>query len=385
MSPHDEEPGIPPPPRWYGPGRIASEHTSRQDPIPPTEPSSAPQPETEPAGSIDADSQSCHTGGAAEPDRPDTPGQAARAAGRALFGRDLLQPGPGLWPWGARARQRRHQREQARQRSHHRRRELREALYAQQDEAATGSRGWPPVSRSANLRVIITLVTVVAAVVGLGWWATSQPQPTRQAGPPPAPPVTITAAPTPTTPTPAPSPTPSAPELPPRQPVPPGGVAPITPPPAQPGPDPAAVATVSVPAGSPDPAQLSTPESAATAWMRRLCPFDYRAPYGTSQRRARPVMTEQGWSAANPAASERGRASWSQTVTARETGRCTVPRAQVVPEAPRTPSSAIVRISTQRVVTAPNVPAYVEPVTATRIVQRGPDGLWRVGTSTRGG
>jgi hypothetical protein len=172
--------------------------------------------------------------------------------------------------------------------------------------------------------------------------------------------------------------------IPPQQPIPSGGVAPMTPAPGQVI-DPASVALVDAPAGPPSPADLATPEGAVTAWMARYCPFNFADPFGAAETRARPAMTDQGWSKFDPTANDKARASWSETVAAKEIGRCAAPAAMVSPEAPRSAGSAIVIGSVNRVVSGAGGAPYVEQLAETRIVLRGTDGLWRVDTATVGG
>lgn len=371
---------LPPMPRWYG-----TSHPEPRQPDPPTDPeptppASAQRPaaDTDPAVPPEELVQPQHS------DHGDlSPAEAARQTGHALFGRDLIAPGRWGWPFGQAAHQRREQRAAVRERTRARRQALAQQWNGPPPGPVPGR--WRPVARTRNLAVIATLVTVVAAVMGLGWWITSgqsKPAPAAQddvAAPVPSASVAPSAS----------SPPPSQPApgggLPQRDPIPSGGVAPIVPPAAKPGPDPRSVTTVPVPSGAPTRAELSTPESAARAWMARWCPFDYHQPYGTSQRRARAAMTELGWSAFNPADSDRGRSSWDKTVAAKETARCSAPSAQIVPEAPRSPQVAMVQVTARRVVTGPGAPPYVETLTQTRIVKRGTDGLWRVGMETRGG
>lgn len=371
---------LPPMPRWYG----TSGPAARQ-PDPPADP--------EPTPPASAQWSAADTDPVVPPEEPVqpqrsagddlSPAQAARQTGDALFGRDLIEPGRWGWPFGQAAHQRREQRAAVRERTRARRQALAQQWKGSSPGPVPGR--WRPVARSRNLAVIATLVTVVAAVMGLGWWITSgqsRPVPAAQDGAA-APVPSASVAPS------ASSPPPSQPNvgggLSQRDPIPSGGVAPIVPPAPKPGPDPRSVTTVPVPSGPPTRAELSTPESAARAWMARWCPFDYREPYGTSQRRARPAMTELGWSSFNPADSDRGRMSWDKTVAAKETARCSAPSAQIVPEAPRSSDTAMVQVTARRVVTGPGAAPYVETLTQTRIAKRGPGGLWRVGMSTRGG
>ncbi|ALG06371.1 hypothetical protein [Kibdelosporangium phytohabitans] len=131
--------------------------------------------------------------------------------------------------------------------------------------------------------------------------------------------------------------------------------------------------------------ELSTPESAAQAWLARWCPFDYRAPFGESEQRAQTAMVPDAWTAWNAEINDRSRRSWDATVAARESARCTSPTAVISPEAPRTPHAVIVIVAATRVVSSTGATAYAETVTATRVVLRGADNLWRIGEATEGG
>lgn len=374
--------GLPRPPRWYGsrtdpsPGPVSEPGEGEQDR---PETASSQSAHTTPSAWQHAHEQARQEREAEQQGAVPDPREAAREVGSAWFGRDLIEPGPG-WPVGRKARQRRERRQQARQNAKQRRNALRQGLDPEREPAPLPHR-WSPVERGANAKAIASLTGVVAVVLGAAWWFTSDTPPQHPAAPPIAP------APSP----PSPPPAPPAPAdgqgtaLPPLDPIPPGGVAPIVPPAATPPADPAAVPLAPTPTGPPSAGELSTPESAATAWFARWCGFDARQPYGTSEQAARPAMTPMGWDALDPAGDERAQRSWDETVAAGEVGRCSTATAQTSPEAPRSPDSAIVAISGQRVVTAENAPPYVEPVSDTRIVKRSDDGSWRVDMATQGG
>lgn len=309
-----------------------------------------------------------------------SPGETARLAREALFGQDLIAPAPPLWPFGRRARQRREQRHAVKQEALRRRRALRAEFHRSRPTAPT-SGPWRPVDRRANITALAALGAVVAIVVALMWWfgGRDDHRPPAVAAPP-APPTS-----TPTSAAPAPPVREPGTSLPKWDPIPPGGVTPIVPPAPHAGPDPASVPVAGPPAGPPSAADLSTPESAAAAWVARWCPFDFRHPLGADVERARPAMTDAAWWSFDPRNNERARRSWQETVAAGETARCSAPQAEVIPEAPRTADSAIVRVRADRVVTSAQTAPYVEQVTETRVVRRGDDGTWRVDAATQGG
>lgn len=312
------------------------------------------------------------------------PGAAARRAVSGTFGRDLIGPGPG-WPFGRKAKQRRARRDEIEATAARRRTDLQASLFGRADGVSDVPRRSRPTSTTPRQRALALsgIAGVVAVVLGVSWFATSGND-TPAAAPEPLPP-----APVPSSSTVAPSSTASqAPSatggLEPVEPIPPDGVAPIVPPPPRPL-DPNAVSTVPAPQAPPTAGELASPEQAAVAWMARWCAFDHRQPYGTSQLRAKPVMTELGWSAFDPAGSDRGRASWEKTVAAGENGACSTPKAVISPEAPRSESTAIVIVSAERVVSGRDADPYVESLSETRIVQRDEAGQWRVDAATRGG
>lgn len=311
--------------------------------------------------------------------------EIARAARTAFLGADLIQSGPGLWPFGRRARTRRDRNRAATENARRRRAQFQHAFEASRDNAPRPPQS-RPIDRRTNRLVIAALTALAAGVLAAAVWF----------GGPGAHPSTPAARPGPPAPagtgTPAPSSTPPAsatasgtPAVPAQPPIPSGGVTPITPRPHTPAVTPNSVVVVEPPAGDPSAAELATPEAAVRAWLGRLCPFDYRQPLGAAEQRARPAMTDTGWRSVDPTQNPATRASWDRTVAARESGRCAAPIALVSPEAPRSPTAAIAIGAVTRVVTPENGQSYVEQLSEVRIVRRGADGLWRVDLPTEGG
>lgn len=391
MSGHNELP-----PRWYG----AHAGDQADQPAPAPEPSEAASSRSNDAADgaavVDDDFWGQYTAApgndgqqdnavdrTVEQDQDDdgasdpTPGEAVRQSVDALFGRDLIAPGPGL-PFGSKAGARRQRRAEIRETARQRRRALRAEFDPAQRSDPPASQ-WRPVDRRSNLRVIASLSAVVVAVAGAMWLFTgNDPRPAGNT--PPVPPVAPSTS--------APAPGPAVPPeqgdaLGPVAPIPPGGVAPIMPPTPKPRIDPASVPLVPVPEGPPSAWDLSAPEAASAAWFARWCPYDYREPFGQAQQRARPAMTALGWDGVQ--LDDRARMSWDKVVAAREIARCSAPSATVVPEAPRSATNAIVRIEGTRVVTPEGGQPYASQVTETRIVKLDADGQWRVDTATRGG
>lgn len=325
-----------------------------------------------------------------------------RAVLDAYLSTDLLHSGPGLLPFGHRARERRAHNRAVAEEARRRRDQLRLTAagigadppgQAEGRDRAAIPAVRRPVDRRTQRRVVLGLTAVVAAVILAAlWWSPPDPRPNQ---PPPAANSSPsersnTISTTTVTPNDA-----EAGSLPARPPIPPGGVTPVTPDPDT-AVDAGSVQVVAPPTGPPTRTDLATPEAAMRAWLARLCPFTHTDPFGTAEQRARPAMTDNGWSTLNPLdgdqADQRVRASWDRTVAARESGRCAHPIAQISLEAPRTPTSVIVIGAATRVVTstshtgetAAQLP-YVEQLAVVRVVRRGTDGLWRVDLPTEGG
>jgi hypothetical protein len=308
--------------------------------------------------------------------------QVVRDARRALLGRDLIGPGPGLWPWGRRARARRARRREIDEHAQQRRRELRETFEQLQRPAVLSTR-WRPVDRASNVRIITALTVVVTAIVAVAWWTSTRHRPATAAASASTLPISPSAPPTSTSGSIA-SQAAGATSLPALPPIPASGVTAISPP-SRAAVDPASVTTAALPAGPPSAAELSTAEGAARAWVSHWCAFSFTEPLGAAERRAQPAMTDQAWPQFDPTGNERARASWQRTVVARESGQCAAPQALISPEAPRSDRSAVVIVTVDRLITSGSGTRYVEQLREARIVLRGDDGLWRVDTATVGG
>jgi hypothetical protein len=309
--------------------------------------------------------------------------QIAHAARTAFLSRDLVAAGPGLWPFGTAARARRDRNRHIAEEARRRRAQFREAFESGSQPPTRLPTQWRPVARRSNLTAIAFLGALVAMVFAVALYVSDQPvepvdQPAQPAG---APPLSLSteasSAVTPAT-------SVHGPAVSARPPIPSGGVAPITPLPATPT-DPGAVQLVDPPAGPPSSTELATPDGAMRAWLARLCPFRYSDPFGAAEDRARPAMTDTGWASVNPRRNDRARDSWQETVTAQEAARCTAPLAAISPEAPRSDASAIVLGLITRVVTAAGRSPYLEQISRVHVVQRGPDGWWRVDRESDGG
>lgn len=350
---------------------------------------------------VPADSPPGHR---SELDSPPPPGTATRRTPPdhsdrglplvGLFSRDLIGPGPGVWPWGRKARQRRARREEITLLVRRRHRRLRDRFDDQQHNHGRLPLQWRSQPRKPVRWVAIGMLATVALVAVYALWMADRPSssgpvgilaeagvPSIEVTPGPSSPGTTSAHPGT-----RPGSSPSRELRSPPEMLPSTGVAAVTPraPAAADRPD--DVVLADRPTGPATTHELATAERAVAAWMARWCPFDSRDSFGESERRARSAMTDTAWSAWNPEINERARRSWNTTVQARETARCAAPTAAVSPEAPRTAHSVIVLASTKRVISAEGAAGkYVETLTATRVVIRGADGLWRVDAATEGG
>lgn len=293
------------------------------------------------------------------------------------------RPYRGLWPFGARAKQRRTANAELAAQRIRRQATFETALRLDHTGQRQG-RPWRPVTTRANVMVIAALATAVATGVAiaatLGGNVSQQDTADPKLGTGNAPRASVSVPPSTSS----------------RRsggekvaPIPSSGVdaAPLdTENSTDPGTvDTGAIEPVDPPRGTPTRAELGTPESAMAAWLARWCPFTYTEPFTAAEERARPAMTGAGWRSFDPRRGTGARASWNRTVTAHESGQCTRPVARVSPEAPRTDTMAIVIGTVNRVITAPGEPAYVEQVNELRIVRRDDTGQWRVDLPTEGG
>lgn len=243
-----------------------------------------------------------------------------------------------------------------------------------------------PTGRRGTL-VAVLLVVPVLLVLGLSWWFTRPGAPDRDQ-PITTPTLTRVAVPdylTSSVPAERAFSAATAPALTPWSPIPPGGVLAPRLPPAAAVIDARSITVTDPPAGEPSVAELSTPEAAAAAWLARWCPFSTTEQFGTAENRARSAMTADGWAEFDPTVQERARSSWQRSVAAGESGRCSGPVVFVSREAPRTETHAVVIAAAYRVIEGASAAAYVERLDQTRVVVRGPDGLWRVDVATIGG
>ncbi|MDU0293316.1 hypothetical protein [Saccharothrix longispora] len=322
-------------------------------------------------------------------DDADHPVQVARQVRRALWGRDLLGPRPGWWPWGSGGRARAQRRREVRALGAQRRVELHRRFAHGHDQGGDAVRApWRPIPASRNIAALAAVATVVAAVVAVAWSRGDEPgavevpgEPRGESAPIEAPPTTsttLTVPPSVVIPS-------SAWSLPEQPPIPPSGVAPTQAHPRT-ATDPATIAVITAPPGPPARRELADPQDAAEAWLARWCPFTTgEDQFGDAERRALPAMTDVARSLFDPTGDERTARSWEQAGAAGETGRCSAPVAQVVPSAPRTPQRVVVRVAADRVITTAAGGRYVESLSSTRVMLRQADGTWRVDLAAVGG
>jgi hypothetical protein len=379
MNDHDR---LPPPPRWYNHPPLSPPAPATDPPGPAAPSHDSAEPDQVPAREIPGPDV-----GIDDAQRPATPAgdenlslaQAWQLTRSAFVSPDLLRPGPGV-PFGRRARARKARRRDIADETQRRRRALVQAIEHSLRPPRPDRRAWRTVDPRANRLVILTLCSVVGLVGALAV--------SRHHGPDTAPrQETLTSSVPGSTAAPNPvltslRPTMSARAVPPRPPIPSGGVTPLTADTPQKL-DPTSVVLTDPPLLPPTPTDLATAESAAAAWMARWCAFTYTDAVGTNIGRARPAMTPAGW--AGFASSTPSRASWAATVAAGESARCSTPTARISPEAPRSADSAIVLVTADRVVSAAHATPYVESLGESRVIRRGDDGLWRVDTATEGG
>jgi hypothetical protein len=347
--------------------------------------------------------------------------EIARAWRDAYLSTDLRRPGPSVWPFGRRARERRDRHRAVVREAQRRRTRFRTMLNGhtgidrpgegdpagEGDPTASELRDRQPVDRRTRLVVILGLLAVVAMVMIATVWSGHTDDHDHDlrdaaavtASPPPAPGSTLDTIADSASWSQSLGSTPSAgsSSLPALAPIPPGGAVAVTPD-GGPAIDARSVRVVAPPAGAPTGHEIESPQTAMGAWLSRLCPFSPEDQFGAAEQRARAAMTASGWASLDPFDGDqqdrRARASWDQTVAAGESGRCAVPTTQLSPEAPRSATWAIVIGSANRIVStrraanrssALGEEPYVEQVSAVRVVRRGADGLWRVDVQAEGG
>ena len=285
-----------------------------------------------------------------DPDDPRVLDAEIIAAARALFfSRDLVRPGPGLLPFGSKARDRTRRRREVDALAAARRADLAEHHTARRTSRAARSHR---SVRFAHPRLVAAALTaVVITISAAGWWMTRSTTPTAPA------PTVIDTGPAAGGPTPAGSNPNSVPAAP----------------------------TMSDVTSGPDAGEdwsLATPEAAAGAWLASWCPIDPNPRPEETQARTRAAMTAAGWAQfAGTSGSTMAGAIAGATAT------CDPPSARIVSHPPGTDVPVVVLVWATRRVFHPGNPAAGRSFRIDRrqYVVKGDDGLWRVDVAAVGG
>ena len=287
--------------RHLRPGRSETEPVSggRTNPNGPTKDTAATEPDDQnPWPAID----SADSGDAAE----DLDAEIGAAAKALFLAPDLVRPGPGPLPFGAKARDRRERRREVDSLAAARRDELEKLLTARRN--GRSAQAAPRIGGGGRPRVVaILLISVVIIVAVVGWWMSLATSPTTPA---------VGSADT-------------------------GSVA--TDPPGAGSLwiiSPNATGTV---AAVPD---LIWPEGAATSWLAAWCSFEPTANPDAAEQRIREAMTSAGW--------ERFSATRGQFLIADAPGMtvsCDEPVARVVSRPPGDATVVVVLVSATRTIT----------------------------------
>jgi hypothetical protein len=270
--------------------------------------------------------------------------EIAAAAKALFFASDLLRPGPGLLPFGAKARGRRERRHQVDTIAAIRRAELGRLLTARQSsrmEANTcaARRGRPHLVAA----VLGAIVIIVAAV---GWLI---PLTITTGAPPPLPTDTGSVA---------------------------TGLAIYEP-------DPTTSGITGLTTASPSVGvDLATPEAAAASWLAAWCPADANQDPDAVAAGIRAVMTADGWEqfTATPGL-------LIEDFAPDTAASCETPTARIVARPPGSDDTVMVLVSATRIITDAEEPGTAEHFRIERLqyVVRGDDGVWRVDVAAVGG
>jgi hypothetical protein len=273
-----------------------------------------------------------------EPSRLDA--EIAAAAKALFFAPDLLRPGPGLLPFGAKARGRRERRHQVDTIAATRRAELGRLLTARQSSRIEPSTG---VARRERPHLVAAVLGALVIAVAVAGWLI--PLTTTTAAPPLPAADTVSAA---------------------------TELALYEPDPTAPGPAGASTA-------APD---LGTPEAAAASWLAAWCPADANQDPDAVAAGIRAVMTADGWAQFTATPGQ------LMVNTAPGTAAsCDPPTARIIARPPGSDNTVMVLVSATRTITDAETPGAVERFRIERLqyVVRGDDGVWRVDVAAVGG
>ena len=278
---------------------------------------------------------------------PDPLDERIAAAAKALFfARDLVRPGPGVLPFGARARARRERRRQVDATAAARRSELNRLLCERRHTRGAPTR--VSVRRGRPRLVATLLTTVVIATAVAGWWMTQRSVPA---------PTTADSNDTSVAATDLPNYITDA-----------TGSADTT----------ATTPKNEPPLASPD---LTSPEAAAASWMAAWCPIDHNRNPDAAAAKTRAAMTVAGW-AQFTATPEHALASGIPGLTA----TCDAPQARIVSRPSGADRLVVVGVSATRTVTnAEHAGPRRFRIERRQDVVRGEDGFWRVDVTAVGG
>jgi hypothetical protein len=297
----------------------------------------------------DSDDQASHgmSWDGADPDVDPSAGLDAEitaAAKSVFFAPDLIRPGPGLLPFGAKARDRRERRREVDTIAATRRTQLAELLAARRNSHLDKADG---ATHHGHTRTVAALLTALVIAVPAAGWVMSLP--------------TTTAAPT-------------------QNPADTGSATTDLPTyesdPTTPG-----IAAESTPQPAPA-VDLETPEAAAVSWMAAWCPIDPHRDPDSLAAGIRALMTTDGW-AQFTATPEQAPADTAPDVTA----SCDRPVARVVSRPPGSGTTVVVLVSATRIISRPDNTGASERFRVERrqYVLRGDDRLWRVDVPAVGG
>jgi hypothetical protein len=266
------------------------------------------------------------------------------AAKSLFFAPDLIRPGPGLLPFGAKARDRRERRREVDTIAATRRTQLAELLAARRnrraDKADSATHHGHPRTVAALLTALVIAVAAAGSLMSL---------------------TTTTAAPS-------------------QEPADPGSAATDLPTYES---DPTTLVTAAEPAPQRSSAvDLGTPETAAVSWLAAWCPIDPQRSPEALAAGIRAVMTTEGWAqfTATPGQTPADPAPGA-------TVSCDRPTARVVFRPPGNDTTVVVLVAATRTITGPDNVSTTRRfrIERRRYVVRGVDGLWRVDVPAVGG
>lgn len=288
------------------------------------------------------------------PQDPDDPraldAEITAAAWALFFSRDLVRPGPGLLPFGSKARDRTKRRREVDALAAARRADLAELLTARRTSRAARSHR---SVRFAHPRLVAAALTaVVITISAAGWWMAQSTTPTV-----PAPTMVDT------------SPAAAGPALAGSNP---NGIAAT----------PTTVSDVTSGLDAGENWSLASPEAAAESWLAAWCPIDPNSNPVEVRTRTRAAMTAAGW-----AQFTAGSGSAMAGAIAGAIATCDPPSARIVSYPPGTEVPVVVMVWATRRVFHPGNPAAGRSFRIDRrqYVVKGDDGLWRVDVAAVGG